>query len=129
MKTMLAQKCGLEPKEQRLFFRGKEKEDDESLHMAGLKDNSKVLLLEDQASKERKLEQLKKAGEISKACEAVADVRAEVDKISERVSCKHLLVAFACNSELWLIRHNLAISGGCFRSSCAWCEESFRQGI
>lgn len=95
IKNMLAQKCDLEPKDQRLFFRGKEEGDDEILHMAGLKDNSKVLLLECQASKERKLEQLKKAEEISKACEAVAGVRAEVDKLSEKVSCIHLLVAFA----------------------------------
>lgn len=90
IKKMLAPKCGLEPKDQRLFFRGKEKEDDEDIHTAGLKGNSKVLLLEDQASKERKLEQLKKAEEMAKACEAVGGVRVEVDKLSERVSCEHL---------------------------------------
>ncbi|XP_031396905.1 BAG family molecular chaperone regulator 4 isoform X2 [Punica granatum] len=92
MKAMLAPKCGLEPKEQRLFFRGKEKEDDENLDVAGLKENSKVLLLEDQASKERKLEKLKRDEEMSKACEAVADVRAEVDKLSERVAALEVAV-------------------------------------
>ncbi|KAK4776309.1 hypothetical protein SAY86_004997 [Trapa natans] len=92
MKNMLAQKCGLEPKDQRLFFRGKEKDDDENLQVAGLKDNSKMLLLECQASKERKLEQLKKAEEISKACEAVARVKVEVDKLSERVAALEVSV-------------------------------------
>ncbi|KAK9291258.1 hypothetical protein L1049_009446 [Liquidambar formosana] len=86
LKRVLAQKTGLEPKEQRLFFRGKEKEDDEYLHIAGVKNLSKVLLLEDQASKERKLEEMKKSSEISRACEAVAQVRVEVDKLSEKVA-------------------------------------------
>ncbi|KAG1338040.1 BAG family molecular chaperone regulator 4 [Cocos nucifera] len=86
LKKVLAQETGLEPQEQRLLFRGKEKENDECLHMVGIKDMSKVLLLEDPASKEWKLEQMKRDQGISKACEAVARVKAEVDKLAEKVS-------------------------------------------
>ncbi|XP_010909215.1 BAG family molecular chaperone regulator 4 [Elaeis guineensis] len=86
LKRVLAQETGLEPQEQRLLFRGKEKENDECLHMAGVKDTSKVVLLEDPASKERKLEQMKRDQGISKACEDVALVRADVDKLAEKVS-------------------------------------------
>ena len=86
VKKVLLHKTGLEPNEQRLLFRGKEKDDDEHLHMAGVKDNSKLLLLEDPASQERKLEKMKNSSEMSKACEAVAEVREEVDKLAERVS-------------------------------------------
>ena len=46
---------GLEPKEQRLLFKGKEREDGEYLHMVGVRDKDKVFLLEDPAIKERKL--------------------------------------------------------------------------
>ncbi|PQM37357.1 BAG family molecular chaperone regulator 4 [Prunus yedoensis var. nudiflora] len=48
------------------LFQGKEKEDEEQLHIAGVKDNSKVLLMEDRKSEEKKVEELKesKAGEI-----------------------------------------------------------------
>lgn len=86
VKNALAETTGLEPKDQRLMFRGKEKEDEEHLHMAGVKDRSKILLLEDTASKVRKLEEMRKSNQIAKASEAVAEVRAEVDKISERVN-------------------------------------------
>ncbi|KAK4582350.1 hypothetical protein RGQ29_025510 [Quercus rubra] len=86
IKNAVVQKTGLEAKDQRLLFRGKEKEDEEHLHIAGVKDRSKILLLENPASKERKLEEIRKNNEISKACEAVAGVRAEVDKLSERVA-------------------------------------------
>ncbi|KAK1290198.1 BAG family molecular chaperone regulator 2 [Acorus calamus] len=58
MKVVLAMVTGLEPREQRVLFRGKEREDYEHLHMVGLKDMDKVLLLEDPAIKERKLHEL-----------------------------------------------------------------------
>ncbi|XP_042515141.1 BAG family molecular chaperone regulator 4 isoform X1 [Macadamia integrifolia] len=86
LKKVIVQETGLEPKEQRLLFRGKEKEDDECLHMVGVKDMSKVVLMEDPASKEKKLDEMKRNQEISKACEAVAKVRAEVNKLSEKVA-------------------------------------------
>ena len=86
LKRVLAQETGLEPKEQRLLFQGKEKDDEECLHMVGVKDMSKVVLLEDPASKERKLEEMNRNQSVLKACEEVAKVRAEVDKLSEKVS-------------------------------------------
>ena len=56
---VLALVTGLEPKEQRLVFRGREREDSDHLHMVGVKDADKVLLLEDPAIKERKLRALR----------------------------------------------------------------------
>ncbi|CAL8998948.1 PREDICTED: BAG family molecular chaperone regulator 4-like [Prunus mume] len=85
LKRVLAHETGLEPKEQRLLFRGKEKEDNECLHMAGVKDMSKIILLEDPASKEKKLEEMKKNQGVLKAYEEVAKVRAEVDKLSQKI--------------------------------------------
>ena len=86
LKKLLAKETGLEPEDQRLFFRGREKDDGETLLMAGLKDLSKLLLMERPASKERKMEEVRKKEEISKACAAVVEVRAEVDKLSKRVT-------------------------------------------
>ncbi|KAL2317461.1 hypothetical protein Fmac_031337 [Flemingia macrophylla] len=85
LKRVLTSETGLEPKEQRLLFRGKEKEDEECLHMVGVKDMSKVILLEDPASKERKLEEMQKSEDILKACEAISSVRTEVDKLHQKV--------------------------------------------
>ncbi|GAB2217871.1 hypothetical protein Droror1_Dr00001084 [Drosera rotundifolia] len=86
LKEVLAPEVGLEPFEQRLFFRGRVKDDKEALSTAGVKNLSKLLLMEHSASKERKIEEMKKQDEISKACEAVAEVRAEVDKLSQKVA-------------------------------------------
>ena len=46
---------GMEAREQRLLFKGKEREDGEYLHMVGVRDKDKVLLLQDPAIKEMKL--------------------------------------------------------------------------
>ncbi|KAK4268550.1 hypothetical protein QN277_025194 [Acacia crassicarpa] len=92
VKKLLAHKTGLEPNEQRLFFKGKEKQNEEYLHLGGVKDKSKMLLLEDAASKERKLEEMRKQSEMIKASQAVAGVREEVDKLSERVAALEVAV-------------------------------------
>ncbi|KAF5961590.1 hypothetical protein HYC85_002799 [Camellia sinensis] len=55
LKIILSLVTSLEPREQRLLFKGKEREDCEYLHMVGVTDKDKVLLLEDPAIKERKL--------------------------------------------------------------------------
>jgi len=55
LKAVLSMVTGLEPREQRLLFRGKEREDGDHLHMVGVRDRDKVLLLEDPALKDMKL--------------------------------------------------------------------------
>ncbi|XVF13982.1 hypothetical protein REPUB_Repub09cG0017100 [Reevesia pubescens] len=58
LKMILSLVTSLEPGEQRVLFKGKEREDDEYLHMVGVRDKDKVLLLEDPAIKEMKLHRL-----------------------------------------------------------------------
>ncbi|CAA0833794.1 Ubiquitin-like superfamily protein [Striga hermonthica] len=55
LKVLLSALTKLEPREQRLLFKGKERGDEEHLHMVGVRDKDKVLMLEDPAIKERKL--------------------------------------------------------------------------
>ncbi|XVE84083.1 hypothetical protein DITRI_Ditri16bG0140700 [Diplodiscus trichospermus] len=58
LKMILSLVTSLEPREQRLLFKGKEREDDEYLHMVGVRDKDKVLLLEDPAIKEMKFHRM-----------------------------------------------------------------------
>ncbi|XP_047971075.1 BAG family molecular chaperone regulator 3-like [Salvia hispanica] len=55
LKILLSILTKLEPHEQRLLFKGKERDDNEHLHMVGVRDKDKVLMLEDPAIKEGKL--------------------------------------------------------------------------
>lgn len=85
LKRIVAKPSGLGMCEQRILFQGKERENNEFLHIVGVKDASKVVLMEDPASRERKMENIRRDNGRTKASEAVARVRAEVDKLSEKV--------------------------------------------
>ncbi|KAL9673525.1 hypothetical protein QQ045_029784 [Rhodiola kirilowii] len=55
VKGRLSKVTSLEVKEQRLLYKGKERDDKEHLHMVGVCDKDKILLLQDPATKEMKL--------------------------------------------------------------------------
>ncbi|KAH7285694.1 hypothetical protein KP509_33G041400 [Ceratopteris richardii] len=93
MKWILASEVGLKPNEQRLLFQGKEKDDNDFLHISGVKDMAKVILIEDPASKEKKLKEIISNQAIKQACQAVAIVRVHVDNISIQISALDQLIS------------------------------------
>uniref|UniRef100_A0A5B6ZU16 Putative BAG family molecular chaperone regulator 3 n=1 Tax=Davidia involucrata TaxID=16924 RepID=A0A5B6ZU16_DAVIN len=86
LKKLLTAETGLQPGEQSLIFRGKERENGEYLDMCGVKDRSKVILIEDPSSKERRFIEMRKNAKIQSAHRAISDVSMEVDKLAEQVS-------------------------------------------
>lgn len=85
VKKLLVSVTGLTPKEQRLLFKGIEKEDSEALHMAGVKDKAKLILVEDPAARERKVQEQYKQEKITRSYQIVTSIQAEVDKLAEQV--------------------------------------------
>ncbi|WJX65946.1 hypothetical protein P8452_50554 [Trifolium repens] len=71
LKMVLSLVTNLEPREQRLLYRGKERDDNEFLHMIGVRDKDKVLLLEDPAIKEMKLLSLARGQPINNHCPTI----------------------------------------------------------
>lgn len=119
LKFILAPLTDVHPHEQRLMFKGKQKDDNDHLHTVGVKNKSKILLIEDLASKERKWEESRKNERIAKACQAVAHIRGEVDKLAAQVTSLESTVEsgnkvagneFALLSEL-LMRQLLKLDG------------------
>lgn len=116
VKSVMAQKIGLKPETLKLLFRGKDKEDDDHLLTAGVKENSKVLLVEDTTSVQRSPETVDTTSvqrspetveditsvqrspekvetiEISRGGEAVAVVREEIDKLADQVAALQAVV-------------------------------------
>jgi hypothetical protein len=87
VKRMLVGDTGLQPSEQRLLFRGKEKEDGEPLHLAGVKDKAKLILVEDPAAKEKKILEQRKLERIARTCQAIGSIRGEIDNLATQVYC------------------------------------------
>lgn len=87
LKSIIVQRTGLKPETCKLLFRGKEKDDDEFLQTAGLKNNCKVLLLvvEDTTCTENVPEEVKEPIVISQGEAEVAEVRRQVDNLADQV--------------------------------------------
>lgn len=86
LKKALVQKTGLEASELKILFRGVEKDDAEQLQAAGVKDASKVVLVEEPNKKVEQVEQPPvMTEEMAKAISAVTAVMGEVDKLSDNV--------------------------------------------
>ncbi|KAK4349431.1 hypothetical protein RND71_032186 [Anisodus tanguticus] len=86
LKKLLTEETGLQPGEQRVICRGKERENGEYLDMCGVKDRSKVILIEDPESKEKRFMQMRKNAKIQAAHGLINDVSTEIDKLVEQVS-------------------------------------------
>ncbi|XP_050370504.1 BAG family molecular chaperone regulator 2-like [Argentina anserina] len=86
LKKVLTTDTELQPGDQRLIFRGKERQNGEYLDMSGVKDRSKVMLIEDPASMERRANEMRRSAKIQTAHRAISDVCLEVDKLAEQVS-------------------------------------------
>lgn len=110
MKKALVEKTGLEASELKILFRGVEKDDAEQLQAAGVKDGSKVVLVEDPNKRVEQVEQQPPliSEEMAKALAAVNAVTGEVDKLSDRVRVR--AASFGCYCRRGEKREDCALS-------------------
>ncbi|CAN6215331.1 unnamed protein product, partial [Urochloa humidicola] len=86
LKKLVAAKTGLHPDDQKVLYKDKERDSKAFLDMAGVKDRSKLVVVEDPEAKARRLIEQRRNGHLEKAARAVADVTAEVDKLAPKVA-------------------------------------------
>ncbi|KAF8413527.1 hypothetical protein HHK36_001518 [Tetracentron sinense] len=85
LKKEVAEESGVEAGEQRLIFRGKERENGDYLDTCGVKDGSKVILVEDPCGREKRLLEMRRNAKLQTAHRAISDVSLEVDKLADQV--------------------------------------------
>ncbi|KAG0512496.1 hypothetical protein BDA96_10G018900 [Sorghum bicolor] len=86
LKKLVAAKTGLHPDDQKVLYKDKERDSKAFLDMAGVKDRSKVVVVEDPEARARRLIEERRNGHLEKAARAVAAVTAEVDKLAPKVA-------------------------------------------
>lgn len=86
LKRVLTAETGLEAAAQKVIFRGRERENGEYLEGCGVKNRSKMELIEDPASIERRYIETKRNAKIQIAHRAISDVSMDVDKLVDQVS-------------------------------------------
>lgn len=85
LKKMLAGPTRLHAQDQKLTFKGKERESKAYLDVAGVKDGSKLVLVEDLASRERRVLELRRSATMEKASKSISEISLEVDKLADQV--------------------------------------------
>jgi len=89
LKKLVAAKTGLHPDDQKVLYKDKERDSKAFLDMAGVKDRSKVVVVEDPEARARRLIEERRNGHLEKAARAVAAVTAGVDKLAPKVHFSH----------------------------------------
>lgn len=85
VKKVLCGETGLEVDEQKLVYRGRERENGEYLDVCGVKDRSKVVLIQDPSSIERRFIQMRINAKIQTAHRAINNVAVQLDQLADQV--------------------------------------------
>ncbi|KAL3647213.1 hypothetical protein CASFOL_008181 [Castilleja foliolosa] len=86
LKKKLAGLTGLNTQDQKLIFKEKERDSKSFLDICGVKDGSKVVLIEDELSKERKFIESFKNAKMDMASKQITAIRIEVDNLAKQVA-------------------------------------------
>lgn len=85
LKKQLSERTGLHPQDQKLLFKGKERDSAAFLDIAGVKDRSKIVLTEDPAAQARRVLEMRRTASMEKAARAISHVSLAVDKLAAKV--------------------------------------------
>ncbi|KAK4838383.1 hypothetical protein QYF36_013349 [Acer negundo] len=85
LKKMLTGPTGLHHQDQKLLYKDKERDSKTFLDMAGVKDRSKIVLVEDPLSQEKRLLEMRKNAKMEKASKFISEISLEVDRLAGQV--------------------------------------------
>lgn len=86
LKKLLALKTALDSADQCLKYKGKERGNKEFLDKCGVKNKSKLVLIEDPTSLEKRHIEMKKKARMQNIQRAISDVSFEVDRLADQVT-------------------------------------------
>jgi len=92
LKKMLSAKTGLHPEDQKLVYKDKERDSKAFLDMTGVRDRSKMVLLEDPAAQAKRLLEQRRTDKAERAAKSISRISLDVDKLATKVSALETIV-------------------------------------
>ncbi|KAB5525414.1 hypothetical protein DKX38_023163 [Salix brachista] len=86
LKKMLSGPTGLHHQDQKLIYKDKERDSKAFLDISGVKDKSKMVLVEDPISQEKRFLEMRKNAKMEKASKSISEISFEVDRLAGQVS-------------------------------------------
>lgn len=93
LKKMLTGPTGLHHQDQKLFYKDKERDSKAFLDIVGVKDKSKLVLVEDPISQEKRILEIRKNAKMEKAAKSISQISLEVDRLAGRVSAFESIIS------------------------------------
>lgn len=92
LKKMLVGPTGLHHQDQKLLFKKKERDSKAFLDSCGVKNKSKIVLMEDPISQERRYLEMRKNAKMERASKSISEISLEVDRLAGQVSALESVV-------------------------------------
>lgn len=85
LKKMLTGPTGLHHEDQKIMYKDKERSSKTFLDVVGVKDRSKMVVLEDPISQEKRYIEMRKNAKMEKAAKSISEISLEVDRLAGQV--------------------------------------------
>lgn len=82
---MLGGPTGLHHQDMKVYYKDKERDSKEFLDIVGVKDKSKLLLVEDPISQEKRYLEMRKNAKMEKAAKSISEISLIVDRLAGQV--------------------------------------------
>lgn len=92
LKKLMSEKTGLHPDDQKVVYKDRERDSKEFLDMVGVKDRSKMTMVEDPSAQARRLIEERRNAKAQRAAKAVSRISLDVDKLASKVSALETIV-------------------------------------
>ncbi|KAL3513389.1 hypothetical protein ACH5RR_026106 [Cinchona calisaya] len=86
LKKMLTGTTGLHHEDQKLIFKNKERDSNAFLDTAGVKNKSKIVLMEEPISQEKRYLEMRRTAKLEKAAKSISEISLEVNMLAGQVA-------------------------------------------
>nr|ACU29544.1 BCL-2-associated athanogene [Triticum aestivum] len=93
LKKLMSEKTGLHPDDQKVVYKDRERDSKAFLDMVGVKDRSKMTLLEDPTAQAKRPIEERRNAKAQRAAKAISRVSLDVDKLASKVSALETIVS------------------------------------
>ncbi|KAD7480450.1 hypothetical protein E3N88_03586 [Mikania micrantha] len=93
LKKILSGPTGLHHEDQKLTYKGKERSSETYLDRVGVKDRSKMVVVEDPISQEKRYIEMRKNAKMEKAAKSISEISLEVDRLAGQVSALESVIS------------------------------------
>ncbi|KAL4557116.1 hypothetical protein LXL04_035286 [Taraxacum kok-saghyz] len=93
LKKMLTGPTGLHHEDQKLMYKDRARDSKSYLDAVGVKDRSKMVVVEDPISQEKRYVEIRKNSKLEKAAKSISDISFEVDRLAGQVSALESVIS------------------------------------